>query len=215
MSLLDQLLGQMRDNPLGSPVKSRRHAFVWWRYLCYTQECLLWPAQYYDYNKDIFSCGMRPGHTKGPVLNLGTNSTTSLFSPAETINREGWPHRNRCFTGFYLPDSVASYLCIGLSEKSISSTPIGHKNNYPLNKLPPGAESSRVGIIILLTFLAGLGNFSHIVAGSIALFYLIATHSLNWGQNLLRFLLPTLLGSIIGGVSLVAALGHARVLAGN
>jgi len=68
-------------------------------------------------------------------------------------------------------------VCIGLSEKSISSTPIGHKNNYPLNKLPPGAESFRVGIIILLTFLAGLGNFDHIVAGSITLFYLIAAHS--------------------------------------
>lgn len=98
-------------------------------------------------------------------------------------------------------------MCIGLSEKSISSTPIGHKNNYPLNKLPPGAESFRVGIIILLTFLAGLGNFDHIVAGSITLFYLIAAHSV--------FFLPALLGNIIGCVSLVAALGHARVLAGK
>jgi len=102
-----------------------------------------------------------------------------------------------------------------LIRKSISSTPIGHKNNYPLNKLPPGTESSRVGIIILLTFLAGPGNFSHI-AGSITLFYLIATHSLKLGdKTCCVFLLPTLLGSIIGGVSLVAALGHARVLAGK
>ena len=73
-----------------------------------------------------------------------------------------------------------------LIRKSISSTPIGHKNNYPLNKLPPGTESSRVGIIILLTFLAGPGNFSHI-AGSITLFYLIATHSLKLGDKLAAF----------------------------
>lgn len=81
--------------------------------------------------------------------------------------------------------------------------------------LLPGAESSRVVIIILLTYLVGLGNFNHIVAGSTTLFYLVAMHSLSWGYYFLHFFLPTLAGNIVGGVSLVAALGHAQVLAGK
>jgi formate/nitrite transporter FocA (FNT family) len=81
--------------------------------------------------------------------------------------------------------------------------------------LLPGAESSRVIIIILLTYLIGLGHFTHIIAGSTTLFYLIAMHSLSWGAYFLHFFLPTLLGNILGGVSLVAALGHAQVLTGE
>lgn len=81
--------------------------------------------------------------------------------------------------------------------------------------LLPGAEGSRVIIIILLTYLVGLGDFAHIVAGSTTLFYLISIHYLSWGYYFLHFFLPTLSGNIIGGVSLVAALGHAQVLSGK
>jgi len=36
-----------------------------------------------------------------------------------------------------------------------------------------------------------------------------------WGDLLLRYTLPTLLGNVLGGVSLVAALNHAQVVAGD
>jgi formate/nitrite transporter FocA (FNT family) len=81
--------------------------------------------------------------------------------------------------------------------------------------LLPGAESSRVAIIIILTYLVGLGNFNHIVAGSTTLFCLISTHALSWSSYFLHFFVPTLFGNVVGGVSLVAALGHAQVLAGR
>ena len=81
--------------------------------------------------------------------------------------------------------------------------------------LLPGAESARVGIIIILTYLVGLGGFNHIVAGSTTVFFLVISHSLTWGQYFLRFFLPTLLGNILGGVTLVAALGHAQVVGGR
>ena len=81
--------------------------------------------------------------------------------------------------------------------------------------LLPGAESARVGIIIILTYLVGLGGFNHIVAGSTKMFYLIVTNSLSWGEYARDFFLPTLLGNIAGGVSLVAALGHAQVVGGK
>jgi formate-nitrite transporter family protein len=43
------------------------------------------------------------------------------------------------------------------------------------------------------------------------MFFLIVTKSISWGQ----FFIPTLLGNVIGGLSLVAALGHAQVVAGK
>ena len=81
--------------------------------------------------------------------------------------------------------------------------------------LLPGAESARVGIIIILTYLIGIGGFNHIVAGSTTLFYLIVIKSLSWSSYLTHFFFPTLLGNIVGGVSLVAALGHAQVAGGK
>ncbi|HKT47733.1 MAG TPA: formate/nitrite transporter family protein [Candidatus Acidoferrales bacterium] len=81
--------------------------------------------------------------------------------------------------------------------------------------LLPAAESSRVTVIILLTYLIGLGGFGHIIAGSTTVFYLVALHQLSWPGYFQHFFFPTLLGNIVGGVSLVAALGHAQVVAGK
>jgi formate-nitrite transporter family protein len=77
--------------------------------------------------------------------------------------------------------------------------------------LLPGADASRISIVIILTYIVGLGSLNHVVAGSTTLFYLIASGSLSLTSYLLGFLLPTLLGNV-GGVSLVAALGHAQVI---
>jgi formate/nitrite transporter FocA (FNT family) len=81
--------------------------------------------------------------------------------------------------------------------------------------LLPGADSSRVSIIIILTYLIGLGGFNHTIAGSVKMFYLVVTGGETFSAYLTQFLAPTLLGNIIGGVSLVAFLGHAQVAAGK
>jgi formate-nitrite transporter family protein len=81
--------------------------------------------------------------------------------------------------------------------------------------LLPGADSSRVTIVIILTYLIGLGGFSHVIAGSTKQFYLIVVGAEAWRYYLSQFLVPTLLGNIIGGVSLVAFLGHAQVVSGK
>lgn len=81
--------------------------------------------------------------------------------------------------------------------------------------LLPAAETARVGIIILLTYFVGLGEFSHIIAGSAETLYLVGTGQTTFGAYLFSYALPTLLGNIVGGVSLVAALNHAQVVAGE
>jgi formate-nitrite transporter family protein len=81
--------------------------------------------------------------------------------------------------------------------------------------LLPAAESARVSIIIIVTYLIGISGFNHIIAGSTTMFFLIVTNSISWGTYLVQFFFPTLLGNVIGGLALVAALGHAQVVGGK
>lgn len=80
--------------------------------------------------------------------------------------------------------------------------------------LLPFAESGRVAVIVLMTYTLALGSFTHVVAGSVDVFYLVMVGDKSWGQYLGGFMVPTLLGNIVGGVSLVAALNHAQVVSG-
>jgi formate/nitrite transporter FocA (FNT family) len=76
--------------------------------------------------------------------------------------------------------------------------------------LLPFAETARVGVIIILAYLVGLGQFPHIVAGSIPSMYYVLTGGISWLGYLTRFFVPVLLGNVIGGVALVAAGAHAE-----
>jgi len=80
--------------------------------------------------------------------------------------------------------------------------------------LLPAAESARVSIIIIITYLIGLGGFNHVIAGSTKYLFLVVIGAESWGNFFSQFFFPTLLGNIVGGVSLVAFLGHAQVVAG-
>ncbi|MEO8082000.1 MAG: formate/nitrite transporter family protein [Caldimonas sp.] len=80
--------------------------------------------------------------------------------------------------------------------------------------LMPFAESGRIWVIIFITYLVGLGKFSHIIAGSLAVFTWAATEG-GWWRAIAGFAVPCLIGNVIGGVLLVAALNHAQVVAGS
>lgn len=81
--------------------------------------------------------------------------------------------------------------------------------------LLPFAETGRIAVILLMTYVIALGQFRHVVAGSVDTFYLVALGKAGWGEYLGKFMVPTLLGNIVGGVSLVAVLNHAQVHAGT
>jgi formate/nitrite transporter FocA (FNT family) len=76
--------------------------------------------------------------------------------------------------------------------------------------LLPFAESGRVTVIAVLTYVIGVAQFTHIIAGSVDAAFLVFTGTHSWGEYALTFFLPTLIGNILGGVVLVAAINHAQ-----
>ena len=80
--------------------------------------------------------------------------------------------------------------------------------------LLPFAQSARVGVIIIVTYFVAIGHFSHIIAGSIEVFTYAAAGRAGWLDVAGHYVLPTLIGNIAGGLTLVAALNHAQIVAG-
>lgn len=78
--------------------------------------------------------------------------------------------------------------------------------------LLPFAGQSRIVVIVALTYLISLGGFPHIIAGSVEVLYLVAAGELSVGGYLGRYFTPTLIGNILGGVTLVALINHAQVV---
>jgi formate-nitrite transporter family protein len=75
-----------------------------------------------------------------------------------------------------------------------------------------GADA-RAFLVVLLTYVIGVGELSHIVAGSCEAFYSVFNHDLTVTRCLSEFLLPVGIGNMLGGVGLVALLAHAQVAA--
>jgi formate/nitrite transporter FocA (FNT family) len=80
--------------------------------------------------------------------------------------------------------------------------------------LLPYAETARVGVIALITYVVGLGGFSHVIAGSIEVFALSANGMLPWTAAFASYTVPALIGNTVGGVALVAALAHVQFIEG-
>lgn len=81
--------------------------------------------------------------------------------------------------------------------------------------LLPFAETARVGVIIIITWLVGALHLSHVIAGAVASMFTALTGDATAAEVAIGFFLPALLGNILGGVSLVAAIAHAQVVAGE
>jgi len=75
-------------------------------------------------------------------------------------------------------------------------------------------DSGRFTIIVTLTYVVGLGGLTHIVAGAVEVLYLVMTGERSWISVMTGYIVPTFLGNVAGGVSLVSALNHAQVVSG-
>jgi formate/nitrite transporter FocA (FNT family) len=78
--------------------------------------------------------------------------------------------------------------------------------------LMPGAERTQFHVITLMTYLVALGGFTHIVAGSVEAFLLVIEGRADVSWMIFDFIVPTLLGNIIGGTALFAVIAYAQVM---
>ena len=76
------------------------------------------------------------------------------------------------------------------------------------------SSHGKVGIIIILTYVVGLSGLTHVIVGSVEVLFLVMIGAKSWISYLAGYMIPTLIGNIIGGVSLVSAVNHAQVVAG-
>lgn len=68
-------------------------------------------------------------------------------------------------------------------------------------------------MIVTLTYIIAVADLTHIVAGSAEVSYAAMVGALDWRAYILDFMTPTLIGNLLGGVSLVTLLNHAQVQA--
>ena len=80
--------------------------------------------------------------------------------------------------------------------------------------LLPFAESGRVTVIVIITYIVGLGHFAHIIAGSVNAFYALVVGGVSITAVGSKFFVPALLGNIVGGVTFVSIINYAQVRLG-
>lgn len=78
--------------------------------------------------------------------------------------------------------------------------------------LAPNAAAAKFHMVALLTYLIAVCGFTHIVAGSVEAFFLLLTGELTISQLLGHFMMPVLVGNIIGGTVLFALISYAQVM---
>jgi len=76
----------------------------------------------------------------------------------------------------------------------------------------PSAESAKFAVIMLMTYLIAIGGFTHIIAGSMEAYLLVLAGDWEWWRMIGQFIVPVLLGNIVGGTALFALISYAQVM---
>ena len=76
----------------------------------------------------------------------------------------------------------------------------------------PTAETAKFAVITLMTYLIAIGGFTHIVTGSMDAFMLMLNGEWQWWQAIVQFMIPVLIGNMIGGTALFAVISYAQVM---
>lgn len=77
--------------------------------------------------------------------------------------------------------------------------------------LPRIESAGEVLMIMLVTYMIGLGGFSHVVAGSTELFIVMLKGEIGLVEVVAGGIIPALFGNVIGGTVIFAALAYAQV----
>ncbi|APX10903.1 formate/nitrite transporter family protein [Tateyamaria omphalii] len=75
----------------------------------------------------------------------------------------------------------------------------------------PSAQNNEVLLIIIFTWLIALGDFTHIIAGSVEMAVLAVQGMISAPQAVFRFFLPVLVGNVIGGTAVFTMMTYAQI----
>lgn len=75
----------------------------------------------------------------------------------------------------------------------------------------PSARGSEFWIIIVITYFIGLGDFSHVVAGSTEVFLLMLAGEVRPFNTITAFVIPAMIGNVIGGTALFSLIAYGQV----
>ncbi|MCG6883673.1 MAG: formate/nitrite transporter family protein [Silicimonas sp.] len=76
----------------------------------------------------------------------------------------------------------------------------------------PQASTGRFFVILAFTWLIAAGDFTHIIAGSVEMAYLVTGGDLSPGPALFSFFLPVLAGNIVGGTAIFTMIAYGQVV---
>jgi formate-nitrite transporter family protein len=130
---------------------------------------------------------------------------TLLFAAALSI-----PH-------LFPPDATRSFIDLGVEAAAPGFAAVLLKAVFAgwlialMVWLMPVASSAKFLVIVAVTWLIAVAQFSHVIAGSAETAFAALHGAIGWGDYLMSFLVPALLGNSIGGVVFVALLNHAQV----
>ena len=76
----------------------------------------------------------------------------------------------------------------------------------------PAAETAKLPVITLMTWLIAVGGFTHVVAGSMEAYLLVLAGDWEWWRFVTNFFAPVLIGNMVGGTALFALISYAQVM---
>ncbi len=123
----------------------------------------------------------------------------------------------------YTP-AFAPELVEGVTELSREATGHGARDTFFLAMpagllvaaivwMLPTTESGKFPVVLLFTWMIAAGGFTHVIAGSVEMAFLIVTGELGPVQALFSFFLPVLAGNIVGGTAVFTMLAWGQVRA--
>ena len=119
--------------------------------------------------------------------------------------------------GLALDHQIVAFLEVSqhLADRAaIDNVALGVPAGFLLAALVWGLADSRGGrfwLIVAITYMIALGEFSHVVAGSAEVFLLYFNGDMTLAESFLQFVLPALAGNILGGSGLFALIAYGQV----
>ncbi|MGF1621801.1 MAG: formate/nitrite transporter family protein [Rhodomicrobiaceae bacterium] len=75
----------------------------------------------------------------------------------------------------------------------------------------PNSEGSKFWVIIVITYVIALGDFAHVVAGSVEVFLLLLVGNIGILEAIGGLIFPTLVGNILGGTVLFSVIAYMQI----